>query len=138
MRFVFDAALPKLRRMTGSPKALALALALVLFSTGSSARWQTNWAAFATHANGAYGVAWGAQTSDEAISAAIAQCGFENCQLGRVIEARCIAVANSHLSSARAFGMGDAEATAMRSAYEGCEKSASNGTCYIEIVRCAS
>ena len=123
--------------MTGSPKTLALALALVLFSTAASTRGQNNWTAFATHANGAYGVAWGAQTSEEAESAAIAQCGFENCRLGRVFEARCIAVANRRQAAARAFGAGDAEGAAMRSAYEACEKTVSDGTCYIEIVRCA-
>jgi len=125
--------------MSGSSKVsvLALALALVFFSAGAMARWQINWVAFATHENGAFGVAWGAPNSADAAAQAIAQCGFEKCQLGRVFPARCIAVAGSNRSSARGFGSGDSDESAMRLAYEWCEKSAAERTCHIEAVRCA-
>jgi Domain of unknown function (DUF4189) len=126
-----------MNRMSGTLRALALAVTVMIVAVGTSARAQTSWVAFATHANGAFGIAWGAPTSDAAAAAAIAQCGFEKCQLGRVFGSRCIAVAGSHQSSARGFGAGNGEEAAMRSAYEWCEKSNSNGTCHIEIVRCA-
>jgi hypothetical protein len=130
-------------RSRPTPRGLSAATALLtillpIFLATSAARADDDrWVAFATHDNGAFGLAWGEASSDEAAAQALARCGFERCRAGKPYRTRCIAVAGNAASHARGFGFGPTDSSAMKNAYDWCEKSAAASACHIEILRCA-
>ncbi|MBM3644778.1 MAG: DUF4189 domain-containing protein [Alphaproteobacteria bacterium] len=118
--------------------AFAGSLVLLVGIGVAQAQTPQYWAAYAYDAtNGRWGLAWGRTDRQATINDALSRCQTPGCQVGHIMLARCVAVAQG-TQRPPGFGIANDSQTASLNALNFCRRGAAGSTCEVAAVRCGT